>query len=526
MSENSSREPHYRSLPLSPDLNHLKTEAKALKRQFTSGDSLARNFASFHLAVAPDQLKLAEAQFAIAKSYGFKSWPRLKAYVEARALSREGRADLLLTSIFQSNDGLLEELYSHRETLSGVNIFVACALGDLQTVRSMVEGAPQLAMLAGGPRKTQPITYVAHAPFGIWDHTYPERQREIVKVLLEHGADPNAFVHEEGRGDKGDGRLSALYGCCRKPGNPGLAEILIKAGASPNDGESLYHASELKDTRCLELLFDAGVDKQSQEYCIRRALDDENPQAVEIYLKHGTSPDHLDWALFRERSFEIVELLVNYGADLDRPSPADHWLLAGRIKGLTPIRIAERNGDSRTVRYFLARGAIDSRTPIDLLIGACARGDRARADEIRRNHPNLAASFTEQDHRSLPALARSGRLESVRIMLDAGFDIEARTDDLDATALLYASTKGDVPMIELLIRRGAKLEVTHKYGGNPLGTAIYCAASFSKADRDYPGAVDRLIDAGLSVTEEHLKFALDHELDEIADVLKSRGAEI
>ena len=175
MSENLSRDSHYRKLPLSPDLNHLKTEAKTLKKQFNSGDSHARNFASFHLTMVPGQLKLADAQFAIARSYGFKSWPRLKAYVEARALSNEDRADLLLKSIFESNYALLEELYSHHETLLGVNIFVTCALGDLETVRSMLEDTPEFATIVGGPRKTQPITYVAHAPFGIWDHTYPER---------------------------------------------------------------------------------------------------------------------------------------------------------------------------------------------------------------------------------------------------------------------------------------------------------------------------------------------------------------
>ena len=526
MSENTSRDSNYRTLPLSPDLNHLKSEAKTLKKQFNSGDSLARDFVSFHLASRSGELKLSDAQFAIARSYGFKNWTRLKAYVETHALNREDRANLLLKSIFESNYALLQELYSQRGILSGQNIFLTCALGDLETMRSMLERNSQLATLVGGPRTTQPITYVAHAPFGIWDHTYPERQREIVKLLLKHGADPNSFVHEEGRGDKGSGRLSVLYGCCRKPGNPELAQILLKAGANPNDGESLYHASELKDTRCLELLFEAGVDNESREYCIRRALDDENPKAVEIFLKHGTNPNHLDWALFRERSFEIVQLLVNYGADINRPSPADHWLLVGRVKGLTPIQIAERNGDSRAVTYFLERRAVDNRTPVDLLIGVCARADRQLADGIRRNHPDIATTLTQQDHRSLPAFARSGRLQSVDIMLDAGFDIEARTDDLDATALLYASTNGDVPMIELLLRRGARIDVTHKYGGNPLDTAIYCAACFTNPNGDYPGAVERLIDAGLTVTDQHLTFVLEHELDEIADVLKSHGAAI
>ena len=30
-------------------------------------------------------IKLADVQFALARAYGFKSWPRLKAFVEAQA---------------------------------------------------------------------------------------------------------------------------------------------------------------------------------------------------------------------------------------------------------------------------------------------------------------------------------------------------------------------------------------------------------------------------------------------------------
>jgi hypothetical protein len=74
MSENLSRDSHYRNLPFSPDLNHLKTEAKTLKKQFNSGDSRARNFASFHLAMVPGQLKLADAQFAIASCSENAAW--------------------------------------------------------------------------------------------------------------------------------------------------------------------------------------------------------------------------------------------------------------------------------------------------------------------------------------------------------------------------------------------------------------------------------------------------------------------
>ena len=52
------------SLPERPNLQHLKNQAKDLLR-------------------AGDAASLADAQFQIARMYGFASWPKLKAYVES-----------------------------------------------------------------------------------------------------------------------------------------------------------------------------------------------------------------------------------------------------------------------------------------------------------------------------------------------------------------------------------------------------------------------------------------------------------
>jgi hypothetical protein len=53
-----------RTLPESPDLRHLKKQAKDILR--------AKNAAS-----------LTDAQFQLASEYGFSSWPKLKAHAEA-----------------------------------------------------------------------------------------------------------------------------------------------------------------------------------------------------------------------------------------------------------------------------------------------------------------------------------------------------------------------------------------------------------------------------------------------------------
>ena len=57
-----------RDLPAHPNLDHLKKQAKEGLR-----DLQQRN---------PDA-KLADAQHAIAREYGFASWPRLKAHLES-----------------------------------------------------------------------------------------------------------------------------------------------------------------------------------------------------------------------------------------------------------------------------------------------------------------------------------------------------------------------------------------------------------------------------------------------------------
>ena len=517
----------FRSLPRSPDLGHLRAEAKSLHKSYTSGDPGAVGFLDFHRGKTADTVKLADAQFVLARSYGFKSWPRLKAFVEAQSRSPEELGALLLRTLFTENVSLLAELYARRESLPTSDFFLAAALGNVAVVESMLTADPTWASRLGGPLETQAITYAAHARFGLMDDTYPARQQQIVRLLLSHGADPNAFVSKAARGggEQGDGGLSALYGCCRQPGNPAVAKLLLDAGARVDDGESLYHASELRDASCLELLFAAGVPDADREYCIRRCLDSANPNVtLPVYLKYGASPHHLDYALFRNLSMPIIAMLVEHGADVNKTTD-DFWLLE-RIRQLTPVQIAERAGATEAVAYLFAKGAVDNRTPRDLLIGACARADEDATRRIVRAYPGVVQALTARDHSNIATLARQGRLTSVRLMLDAGFDIDARADDLDATALHYAATNGDVAMAKLLLSRGARFDVKQKYGGTPLLTAIHCAANFRIEHGQYAAVVQLLIDAGETVTNDRLKFAIANDLDEIATVLKAHGASL
>ena len=60
-----------RHLPPRPNLDHLKKQAKDLLR---------------HVQKRNPQWKLADALHAIAREYGFASWPKLKAHVDSLPL--------------------------------------------------------------------------------------------------------------------------------------------------------------------------------------------------------------------------------------------------------------------------------------------------------------------------------------------------------------------------------------------------------------------------------------------------------
>lgn len=116
----------YQTLPRSPDLARLREQAKSLKTRCASDDPDAIAFVIFHRQETHTAVKLADAQFALARSYGFKSWVRLKAFVEAQAHTPAERGEQLLNTLFTDNLWLLEELYQRRESLPSSD-FILCA---------------------------------------------------------------------------------------------------------------------------------------------------------------------------------------------------------------------------------------------------------------------------------------------------------------------------------------------------------------------------------------------------------------
>jgi uncharacterized protein len=95
-------------LPVRPDLEQLRRRAKNLLAAAKRGDGDALG----RIHAVSDRLMLASAQLAVAREYGFASWPRLKTEVERREILN-GRDLPRLRTLLAEDPSLAAEPMDH-----------------------------------------------------------------------------------------------------------------------------------------------------------------------------------------------------------------------------------------------------------------------------------------------------------------------------------------------------------------------------------------------------------------------------
>ncbi len=212
-------------------------------------------------------------------------------------------------------------------------------LGDDDAVRRHLARAAQVDARAGNPPGT-PLLWLCHSPF------HEQRSAELeaaAHTLLDAGADPNT---------RGGGRynLPALYAVTGHHNAPRIARMLLEAGASPDDGESAFHAAERFHVEALELLLEYDVDLNltgdwgnTPLYFLLRhwdvAREEQVGRGLRWLLDHGADPNvrcgreqetSLHVAARRGQAPEVVRLLLDRGADVHarRGDGRSAWLLA------------------------------------------------------------------------------------------------------------------------------------------------------------------------------------------------------
>jgi ankyrin repeat protein len=423
----------HRALPPSGDLSALRDEVATRQR---SGE-----FASEELA-----------RLGVAREFGFVSWPRLALQVQALTLGAHDRAAALVRSACSSDVRAARTLLATDPALSGHDLACACVCGAADVVTAALDHDPGLARRPTGPLGHEPILYACFTRLARVEPERSARIRAVVRRLLDAGADPNASFDHDGW------RQVPLYGAAGIANDAELTELLIEAGADPDDGrdrssgvgEALYHACEFPDPACAELLVRAGTPRGVIAYCVGRALNFADPAMLAMLCVHGARPTaaHLHQAVFKRRLVETVRALLDAGAPVDKPDE----------RGLTALRMAIRWGDARTAALLSERGADPTTVSSDdRTLGRIVGGESPPDHAIAGLEDMLAVA--------MPA----GDTLTVRRLLDAGAPVDG-APDAEHSPLGEACWRGRPEVVRELVSRGARLVWPD---GSPIGAALH-----------------------------------------------------
>jgi ankyrin repeat protein len=153
----------------------------------------------------------------------------------------------------------------------------------------------------------------------------------------------------------------------------------------------------------------------------------------------------------------MVETLLDFGAAIEG---------TGSGRWTPPLMTALAFGYEDVAEALVRRGA-----RVGNIAAAAGLGRLAEARQL------LATASGEDRHRALALAAQHGRVEIVRLLLDAGEDPNRYNPEGNhghSTPLHQAVLAGHDAVARLLVERGARLDIKDTiYQGTPLGWAMY-----------------------------------------------------
>src|SRR5262249_48928554 len=135
--------------------------------------------------------------------YGFASWPRLKAEVDARTLGLAETADEFIQASINGNTRRAAHMLEQTPALAGYGFATSVALGDAGRARDELQRDPTLATRSH-PRPGWTALHVACS--SRWHQIEPVRAEglaSVARLLLEAGADPTGSTLSRPRGRGG-----------------------------------------------------------------------------------------------------------------------------------------------------------------------------------------------------------------------------------------------------------------------------------------------------------------------------------
>ena len=279
------------ALPVRPDLDQYRTQAKELLAACEAGDpeSLARVADHRHRGEGPI---LSDAQLTLAREHGFDSWPKLKRAIELTPQLRD-----------------------------------ALDPGDPDRVRAILAEAPQLANCVPWPKHrpgTPAIEIISSAC--VW---HRPRKHEIAQALIDAGAScditlaaragsvervrallddhPDLIEFRDARGRTALYRAGCVYGQFKE--GEAVVDLLLERGAQPD----IFVAATFAMTERVEELL-------AENEGLARSADPDGMTALHwaVRPRRANGP---------ERPCQVTKLLLDAGADEQAIDPTEEGML-------------------------------------------------------------------------------------------------------------------------------------------------------------------------------------------------------
>jgi ankyrin repeat protein len=313
------------------------------------------------------------------------------------------------------------------------DLTIASALGDLHRVTALLDQDPACLREA---RQNGKRALSAAVQFG---------HRELARLLLERGADPNWPESDAPRG-------ASLHAAARA-GDRELVELLLAHGADPNGhvdsaGNAVY-AAKTAELRALLMARGGTLDPydlvwlDEDDEVIRRVTED--PGSAELGCGGVFT------AVCTRGKRDLLMRLLDAGIRVPPVVTGCHSYLLENIEMLRILLASGMNPDLPTWQ----RGTF--------LHDLCSGGKRARTwNAIERAQILLDAgasiSARDEEYRSTPLAwaARTNMREMVEFLLARGAPVNLPDDVPWATPLAWAERRGHTEVADILRRSGAR----------------------------------------------------------------------
>jgi hypothetical protein len=480
-----------RELPSKPNLDQLRIQAKELLRSHKSHDAEAigrikgshpqfTHKSSEHIREV--KLRLSDAQLIVAREYGFASWPKLKAHVDNLKIQKEDPM-MLLHNAFKDDDASLvrQLLRRYPEFKSKVNEPIGDFGGPAIT---LARSAAMIDVLLEAGADIDAKSNWWAGGFGLLHSGKVELARHAIErgaIVDVHAAarlgmtdrlrelisaNPE-LVHARG----GDGQMPLHFASTVE-----IADYLLKQGADINvrdvDHESTPAQYMVRDRQEIaRFLVQRGCQTDllmatalGDEQLVRKHLD-ENPECIHMRVSHEYFP------MVQEKGGGTIY----------------QWTLGWYVSA---HQVAKDFGHENIFRLLM------DRSPASLkLIIACWIGDESLVESVRRSQQRF--DFVEAEKRQLAHAAYKNDLKAVKLMLDVGLPVDARSRH-NATPLHWAAWHGNSGIVRLVLQHDPPLEDTNNdFKSTPLGWAIHGSQNgWYRHNGDYAATVEALLEAG------------------------------